>query len=87
MAVLRRTSDGAGDTGVRSDCSWNEDGTVKEVIGGKPTIGCSMLVGSITARSYMDRDFWLTTVVTEIIEDKGDYVKFKTENSVYEWWG
>ncbi len=44
-----------------------------------------MLVGSITARTYSDQDYWLTTVVTEIIEDKGDYVKFKTGNSVYEW--
>ena len=87
MAVLKRISDGAGDAGVRSDCiAWNDDGTVKEVIGCKPTIGCSMLVGSATARSYTDRDYWLTTVVTEILEDRGDYVKFKTENSVYEWW-
>jgi len=27
---------------------------------------------------------WLTTVLTEIIEHKKDYIKFKTSNSVYE---
>jgi hypothetical protein len=27
---------------------------------------------------------WQTTVVTEIVEQKEDYIKFKTENSNYE---
>jgi len=27
---------------------------------------------------------WQTTVVTEIIEQRDNYIKFKTENSVYE---
>jgi hypothetical protein len=27
---------------------------------------------------------WMTTPITEIIEEKEDYVKFKTKNSVYE---
>lgn len=27
---------------------------------------------------------WQTTPVTEIIEEKDDYIKFKTKNSVYE---
>jgi hypothetical protein len=27
---------------------------------------------------------WQTTSVTEIIEEKEDYVKFKTKNSIYE---
>jgi hypothetical protein len=27
---------------------------------------------------------WFTTPVTEIIEQREDYIKFKTENSVYE---
>jgi hypothetical protein len=43
-----------------------------------------MLVGSLTARSYSDRDYWLTTKVTEILEEREDYVKFKTGNSTYE---
>jgi hypothetical protein len=70
--------------------AWNEDRTFKEVIGSVPVIGCSILVGSVTARSYSAQDYWLTTVVTEILEEEkneeGKYlrVKFKTENSIYE---
>jgi hypothetical protein len=92
MARLRRVSDGAGDEGACSDAiSWNEDGTFKEIVGNRPTVGCSILVGSIIARSYSNQDYWLTTPVTEILEEKMEndllYVKFKTENSIYEWWG
>jgi hypothetical protein len=69
--------------------AWNEDGTFKEVVGSAPTIGCSMLVGSITARSYSDQDYWLTTKVTEVLEEKWTedgllyLVRFRTENSEY----
>lgn len=69
--------------------SWNEDRTFKEVTEHKPVVGCSLLVGSVTARSYSNQDFWLTTTVTEIIEEKYDdkgyleFVKFKTQNSEY----
>jgi hypothetical protein len=69
---------------------WNEDGTFKGIIGNKPTVGCSLLVGSVTARSYSDQDYWLTTQVTEILEEKFtedgylELVKFKTKNSLYE---
>ena len=87
---LRRLRDGAGDSGQRSEAIvWNEDGTFKEVVSHKPTIGCSMCVGSLFARTYSN-DYWLTTQVTEIIEeienDDVNYIKFKTGNSVYEWW-
>jgi hypothetical protein len=87
MPTLRRRGDNAGDAGGRSEAiAWNEDGTLKEVVSDRPTVGCSMLVGSVTARSYSYQDYWLTTVVTEILEDKGHYVKFRTENSIYEWY-
>jgi len=87
MARLRRVSDGAGDMGARSEAiAWNEDRTFKEIVGRRPVVGCSMLVGSVTARTYQHQDYWLTTVVTEILEEREDYVKFKTENSEYEWW-
>jgi len=86
MPKLRRVSDGAGETGVKSQAiTWNEDGTFKEVVSNKPTVGCSMLVGSMTARIYSRQDYWLTTVVTEILEEKEGYVRFKTGNSEYEW--
>jgi hypothetical protein len=88
---LRRTRDGAGETGGRSQAiEWNEDGTFKKVVDYKPTVGYSMLVGSVSARSYSDQDYWLTTVVTDILEeinsDDVHYIKFKTGNSEYEWW-
>lgn len=69
---------------------WKADGTFDKVAGNIPTVGCSMLVGSITARSYSSQDYWLTSVVTEILEEKKnedgtyEYVRFRTENSTYE---
>jgi hypothetical protein len=62
---------------------WNEDKTFKEVKGNKPMVGCSLLVGSVTARSYSTQDYWLTTLVTEIIEETNEHIMFKTENSTY----
>jgi hypothetical protein len=70
--------------------SWNEDGTFKEIVDYKPVVGCSLLLGSVTARSYSAQDYWLTTKVTEILEERRDekglleFVRFKTGNSVYE---
>ncbi len=69
--------------------AWNEDRTFKEVVDSKPVVGCSLLVGSVTARSYSAQDYWLTTVVTEILEEERDekgylkFVRFKTKNSEY----
>ena len=88
---LRRVSDSIGDSGPRSEAiAWNEDRTLKEIVSHRPTIGCSMLVGSLTGRSYSRNDWWLTTPVLEILEeitnDDVDYVLFKTQNSDYEWW-
>ena len=92
MARLRRISDGEMEEGAMSQAiAWNENGTFKEIVGYRPVVGCSMRVGSITARSYSDRDWWMTTPITEILEERMEedllYVKFKTKNSVYEWWG
>ena len=92
MARLRRVSDNEMEEGAMSQAiAWNEDGTFKEVVSNRPVVGCSMRVGSVTARSYSSRDWWMTTEVEEIIEEKieGDllYVKFRTQNSVYEFWG
>jgi hypothetical protein len=91
MAKLKRVSDGRGDEGALSQAiRWyaggKKKGQFKKVVSDRPTVGCSMLVGSVTARSFSTQDYWLTTVVLEIIEDRGDYVRFRTENSEYEWW-
>ena len=70
--------------------AWNEDRSFKEIVDSRPIVGCSLLVGSVTARSYSSQDYWLTTKITEILEEKknedGFYelIRFKTANSVYE---
>jgi len=88
---LRRTRDREGESGGRSEAiEWNEDGTFKRIYCYTPTLGCSMLVGSMSARSYSGQDYWLTTPITKILEeinsDDVHYVRFKTGNSEYEWW-
>lgn len=75
-----------GDSGGRSEAiRWKPDGTVQEIVSRRPTVGCSMLVGAIGARTMQYQDYWLTTEVLEILEDREDYVKFRTKNTVYEW--
>tara|TARA_R110002126_G_scaffold63790_2_gene163582 strand:- start:6860 stop:7207 length:348 start_codon:yes stop_codon:yes gene_type:complete len=57
---------------------WNEDGSFKEQFE-EVTIGRSLLM------SPFNQSFtWQTTNVTEIVEQREDYIKFKTENSNYE---
>jgi hypothetical protein len=57
---------------------WNEDGTFKGKFE-EPTTGRSLIMSP-----FNDFFTWQTTIVTEIVEQKNDYVKFKTENSDYE---
>jgi len=57
---------------------WNEDGSFKEKFN-----------EIATNRSLLMSPFglsftWQTTNVTEIIEEREDYIKFKTQNSNYE---
>ena len=91
MAKLIRESDGEGESGARTEAiQWKEDRTFDKVVSNRPVVGCSMLVGSVTARSYSNRDWWMTTKVTEILEEKEEdgvlYVRFKTGNSIYGFW-
>jgi hypothetical protein len=87
MAKLRRLRDGEGFAGARSEAiKYDEKGLFEKIVSDKPTVGCCMLVGTISASSYSNRDFWITTLVTEILEEKDGYVRFKTKNSEYEWW-
>lgn len=51
----------------------------------KPRVGGSIRVGSIYARSYQAQDWWQTSLITEILEEREDYVRFRTLNSEYEW--
>lgn len=87
MYSLRRESDGAGDSGGMSLALWiGEDGQVQEQYNARPKVGVCLVVGTIFARSYSEQDWWQTSTITEILEEKENYVKFRTGNSVYEWW-
>lgn len=81
---LRRTRDGAGDSGPMSEAlRMGEKGI--ESGGNRPKVGYVMRVGSPYARTYEAQDYWTTTYVTEILEESENYVRFKTGNSEYEW--
>ena len=57
---------------------WNEDSTFKERF--KEIAIARSLIMSPFNQSFT----WQTTNVTEIIEQREDYIKFKTKNSNYE---
>jgi len=87
MAKLRRVSDGEGDSGSAVTAVRFHEGEIEEKQTTKPIIGWSLKVGSVTAGTYSTRDWWMTTPVTEILEeDSKGYYKFKTGNSIYEFW-
>ena len=76
---LVRERDGLTNYGSRIGwIEWNEDSHFKEKHDG-PAIGRSLMLDP-HRMSYT----WLTTIVTEIIEESPDYIKFKTSNSIYE---
>ena len=57
---------------------WNDKGRFKAKHD-KPAIGYSLIM------SPFNQFFtWQTTSVTEILEEREDYIKFKTQNSNYE---
>lgn len=57
---------------------WNDDGRFKTKHI-EPGIGRSLIMSP-----FNNFFTWQTTVVTEIVEQRDGYVKFKTTNSVYE---
>jgi hypothetical protein len=59
---------------------WNEDGIFKSEHS-EPAIGRSLLMSPFNI--YFT---WQTTPITEIVEQREDYIKFKTRNSDYELW-
>lgn len=83
MAQLRRTSDGAGDTGVLrvSDKYSPLFQLVEEV-----RVGDVVRVGSLTSRMFEFQDYWTTTPIIEIVSNSRDMCVFKTGNSEYTLW-
>ena len=58
---------------------WGEDGKYKQ-IHEEPAVGRSLILDPRSTPFFT----WMTTTVTEILEQREDYVKFKTANSTYE---
>lgn len=85
MYSLKRESDGMGDSGGMSMALWLEGDDVKHEHNARPRVGVAMRVGTLFAHSYIAQDWWQTTLITEIIEESENYVKFRTGNSIYEW--
>lgn len=59
---------------------WDKDGRFKDRQD-TPEVGLSLIVDP-----HRMSFTWLTTPITVIMEEKEDYIKFKTENSNYELW-
>lgn len=85
MYNLKRESDGAGDSGGMSLALWLDGDEVMHEDNARPRVGVAMRVGSVYARTYNAQDWWQTSLITEIIEESENYVKFRTGNSIYEW--
>lgn len=83
---LRRTRDGAGDSGPMCRLGRiNPQTQTAEWETGRPKVGWNVTVGSVVGRTYAAQDYWSTTIVTEILEEREDYIRFRTGNSEYEW--
>jgi hypothetical protein len=76
--TLKRLNDGLTHTGYKVQyVEWNEDETAKESYD-DAQVGRSLI---------LDPRFnytWLTTTITEIVEQREGYIKFATKNSTYE---
>jgi hypothetical protein len=78
---LVRERDGLSNVGHKVGwIEWNEDGTFKK-LHDEAAVGRSLILDP-QRRSYT----WMTTTVTEILEQKENYIKFATTNSLYTLW-
>jgi hypothetical protein len=59
---------------------WNEDNSFKARYD-EPAVGRSLIMSP-----FNDFFTWQTTSITEILEEREDYCKFKTQNSDYQLW-
>ena len=78
---LVRERDGLSNVGHKAGwIEWNEDGTFKK-LHDEAAVGRSLILDPQRI-SYT----WMTTTVIEILEQKENYIKFATTNSLYELW-
>jgi len=76
MAKLYRDSDGEGYFGSRVESIDPETGDIEFVDG--PVVGKMLLVGTMTGGMFTTRDWWRTNVVTKILEETEERVRFET---------
>ena len=81
MASLIRDSDGEGYFGSRVEVINPETQKI-EFFNGDPStlIGNMLLVGTVTAGMFSTRDWWKTNVITEIISESEDEIRFNTKS-------
>lgn len=84
MAYFLRRSDGAGDSGPLSAAVLVEDRLTTIQYHATPRVGVSMRVGPLSIGDKVLA--WETSPIEEILLQARNYVKFRTRNSVYEWW-
>lgn len=83
---LSREHDRAGDVGQMSLGLWRDErAALQQEHNCRPRVGIAMRVGSLTGRTFAAQDWWQTTIITEILEESENKVRFKTGNSIYNW--
>ncbi len=77
--MLTRLNDGLTKTGSRIDyIEWDENTSEGKSSHSDAKVGRSLM---LEPRMQFT---WLTTAITEIVEQREGYIKFKTQNSIYE---
>ena len=82
---LQKVDGIGGDSGPMSQAIFTDGNEVRYENEARPRVGVVMRVGSMFSRSYAPQDWWQTSYIEEILEEREDYVKFRTKNSIYEW--
>ena len=81
MAVLVRDGDGEGYHGARVEVINPDTQEVTRFNGDSETlIGNMLLVGTVTAGMFSSRDWWKTNVITKIVSESQDEIRFNTES-------
>jgi hypothetical protein len=78
MATLTRDRDGEGYYGSRVEAIDPETG---KIVGRKPMVGKCLLVGTVIAGTFSERDWWMTTPIKEILYETDKEIRFETVNN------
>jgi len=81
MAQLIRDRDGEGYSGSRVEVINPDTQEIEFFNGNSDTlVGNMLLVGTMTAGMFSNRDWWRTNVITEIISETEDEIRFNTQS-------